>query len=157
MADAKDDLDQPISAEAEDYTSAGTIDESDEGRIIINNNVIANIVKIATLEIPEVVSIKEAGGLSEFAGLFSRKDSSRRGITVESDENDNYQIAVVVVLSFGAELAKVGAQIREAVREKVETMTNNKVVKVDVIIDEVKMPDAARGDNDLSNLDDENA
>ncbi len=146
---------ESVSPSAEDYTTE-TLMESDEGRIIINNNVIANIVKIATLEIPEVVSIKEAGGLSEFAGLFSRKDNSRRGITVESDENDNYRIAVVVVLSFGVELAKVGSQIREVIREKVEKMTNNKVIKVDVIIDEVKMPDNVKVEDDYPDEEDQN-
>ena len=116
-------------------------EESSLGVIKISHGVVARIVKLATLDVPGVVSV--ASGGFELAGIFTKKEHSG-GISVEEDEGDGYHISVHVILSFGIELAKTADQIQQAVREQVHRMTNKNVTRVDVFIDDVKMPEEKR-------------
>ena len=52
-------------------------------------------------------------------------------------------IVIQVILSFGVELAKTAWEIQKEVRDHVQKMTNKQVAKVDVVIEEVKMPDTS--------------
>ncbi len=123
-------------------------EENTAGVIKVHNDVVANIVRIATQEVPGVASI---GGGSRFreelAGIFSKRDSTS-GIMVAENEDGHYVISVKVILHFGVELAKVGEDIQIAVREQVAKMTNKKVARVDVLIDGVRIPEKERRDAD---------
>ena len=78
--------------------------------------------------------------------IFSKKESDR-GVPVSQDEAGHYLIEVHVILRFGVALAKAALQIQENIAEKISLMTMNKVAKVDVIIDGVKM-DEPKSNND---------
>lgn len=128
-------------AEMQDY--AAMTEESNFGEIKVKNSVVATIVKLATLEVPGVVAVAGGGVFDEITGIFSKRDTGI-GITIEQDENDNYNIAVRVILMFGYELAKTAFDVQNAVREQVGKMTNKKVAKVDVFIDGVRMPESQK-------------
>lgn len=136
------------SIEPAELDSIPTINEesSSLGDIKINHTVVASIVKLATLEVPGVVSVAGGGLVGEIAGIFSKKDSGA-GIQVGEDEDANYVIIIRVILSFGVELAKTAYGIQTSVRDQVENMTNKRVARVDVIIDGVKMPEPPKDES----------
>lgn len=116
-------------------------EETNAGVIKVSHEVVANIVRIAVQAVPGVVTVGGAGSFKEeFVGLFNRRDSSP-GITVCETERGAYEVTVKVILRFGVELAKVGEEIQNAVREQVTKMTNKKVARVDVLIEGVRMAD----------------
>lgn len=124
--------------EADDASLA---EENNTGVIKVSHEVVANIVRITVLAVPGVVSVGSSGGLrEEFVGLFNRRDASP-GITVTENDHGTYEVTVKVILRYGVELAKVGEDIQNAVREQVTKMTSKKVTKVDVLIDGVRMAD----------------
>ncbi len=134
--------DEHKAIEPAELDSIPTISEgsSSLGDIKINHTVVASIVKLATIEVPGVVSIAEGGLVGEIAGIFSKKEAGA-GIQVGEDEDAHYVIVIRVILSFGIELAKTAYEIQTSVKEQVEKMTNKHVARVDVIIDGVKMPE----------------
>ncbi|MFA5256520.1 MAG: Asp23/Gls24 family envelope stress response protein [Opitutales bacterium] len=116
-------------------------EETSTGVIKVSHEVVGNIVRIAVLEVPGVVSVGGSGGFrEEIVGLFNKRDSAP-GITVAENERSHYEITIKVILRFGVELAKVGEEIQIAVRDQVSKMTNKKVARVDVLIDGVRMPE----------------
>ena len=117
-------------------------DSSALGEIKINHKVVANIVQLATLEVKGVVAVIGSNIVDRIEGIFSKKDLGA-GIRVEENENGHYVIVIQVILSFGVELAKTAFEIQKEVRDHVQKMTNKQVAKVDVVIEEVKMPDTS--------------
>jgi len=106
----------------------------------ITFQVVANIVKMATLSIDGVHAVKDgADGIWETFG--GRK--SDRGVDVTEDEAGNYVVKIHVEMRFGVELAKIAKIIQEHVRQEVQRMTDKSVSKVDVFIDGVVMEPTA--------------
>ena len=137
----KDQPPKPKSVPELEVEDATLSEETNAGVIKVSHEVVANIVRIAVTAVPGVVSVGSAGGFKEeIVGLFNKRDSSP-GITVAENDRGSYEVTVKVVLRFGVELAKVGEDIQNAVREQVTKMTNKKVARVDVLIDGVRMAD----------------
>ena len=114
--------------------------ESELGVIRINNEVIANIVRLAAQDVEGVYAVGGRGLRDEIAGIFTKKEGGA-GIQVEEDENGDYRIGVKVILTYGIQLAKCAQDVQAAVRDQVMNMTNKRVSKIDVYIEDVKMPD----------------
>lgn len=112
------------------------------GEIRINHSVVANIVRIATLNVPGVHAV--GGGRFEgIADMFAKREGER-GVRVSEDEGGTYEIEVRVILDFGVELARTGGQIQQTVREEVSKMTSKDVARVDIIIDGVHVNEEAK-------------
>ena len=112
-------------------------DTNSLGDIRINHSVVANIVRLAALEVSGVVAV---GGsfVDGIAEIFSKKSGDERGVRVDEDEVGDYMIEVRVILRFGVELAAVASQIQQRIAEQVEKMTSKSVARVNVIIDGVR-------------------
>jgi len=122
--------DQDIPTITEESTSLGDIK--------INHSVIASIVRIATMEVEGVFAVG-GGGVVEGIAEFLSKKESERGVRVAETDGAAYDIEVRVVLRFGVDLAKIGMQIQETIRDRIVDMTSKPVERIDVIIDGVKM------------------
>jgi uncharacterized alkaline shock family protein YloU len=106
------------------------------GDIKINHSVVANIVRLATLEVEGVDSV--GGGFMEgITEIFSKKDSDR-GVRVTETESGNYALEVKVVLCFGYDLSKTGLQIQQNVAKQIQQMTMKTVERIDVTIEGVR-------------------
>jgi uncharacterized alkaline shock family protein YloU len=108
-----------------------------DGEVRINHAVIANIIRLSTLEVDGVASVG-VGFLDGIAEIFSRK-KTERGVAVREDEFGRYVIDVRVCLYFGAPLTDVSANIQRNVAKQVNFMTQKEVAQVNVTIDCVKM------------------
>ncbi len=122
--------DQEIPTITEESTSLGDIK--------INHSVVASIVRLATMEVEGVFAVG-GGGVVEGIAEFLSKKESERGVTVADSDGGAYDIEVRVILRFGVDLAKVGMQIQETVRDRVVDMTSKPVERIDVVIDGIKM------------------
>ncbi len=122
--------DQEIPTITEESTSLGDIK--------INHSVVASIVRLATMEVDGVFAVG-GGGVVEGIAEFLSKKESERGVRVADTEGGAYDIEVRVVLKFGVDLAKVGMQVQETVRDRIVDMTSKPVERIDVVIDGIKM------------------
>ncbi|MDC3132462.1 Asp23/Gls24 family envelope stress response protein [Opitutae bacterium] len=115
------------------------------GDIQINFNVVANIVRIAALEVPGVATV--GGGLVDgIADMFPQKKFDR-GVRVKADEVGDYIIDIKVILKFGVELAHVAEQAQHRIIEQVEKMTSRSVSLVNVIVDGVKTTEKTQNED----------
>ncbi|GHC02316.1 Asp23/Gls24 family envelope stress response protein [Cerasicoccus arenae] len=132
---AKKKVDAPID-EPDPHTIPVPTEESDsEDEIKITFQVVANIVKMSTMEVEGVYSVKDgADGIWETFG--GRK--SEKGVEVIENEASEYMIKIHVELLFGVKLAETAKIIQQHVRDQVQTMTGKNVSKVDVFIDGVR-------------------
>ncbi|MBC2596320.1 Asp23/Gls24 family envelope stress response protein [Ruficoccus amylovorans] len=121
-------------------------ENSDE--IHINIPVVANIVKMAALQVDGVYSVGGtfADGLWETLGA-KKMD---RGVEVREDEAENYLIQIHVEMRFGVSIASTAKVVQQAIRDQVEAMTSKGVAKVEVFVDGVRMeqPESARPKTD---------
>ncbi|CAI8270676.1 MAG: Alkaline shock protein 23 [Opitutia bacterium UBA7350] len=111
------------------------------GDIRINHSVVANIVRLAALEVSGVVSVG-GGFVDGIAEIFSKK-GDERGVRVTEDEVGDYIIEIRVILRFGVELASVAGQAQQRIADQVETMTSKNTSRVNVIIDGVRTQEEA--------------
>ena len=125
-------------------------DSNSLGDIRINHSVVANIVRLAALEVSGVVAV---GGsfVDGIAEIFSKKSGDERGVRVDEDEVGDYMIEVRVILRFGVELAAVASQIQQRIAEQVEKMTSKSVARVNVIIDGVRTQEEEKSADDWEN------
>ncbi len=112
--------------------------QRDLGVIQVNNSVVAQIVRIATLGVPGVHAV----GKDRLADVLTRKENER-GVRVAEDETESYQIEVRVILDFGVELAAAGSEIQQTIHDHVTRMTSKRVARVDVIIDGIHFEETA--------------
>ncbi|MEM9226716.1 MAG: Asp23/Gls24 family envelope stress response protein [Verrucomicrobiota bacterium] len=109
-------------------------DSTDE--IHINIPVVANIVKMAALQVDGVYSVGGtfADGLWESLGAKKME----RGVEVTEDEAENYVIQIHVEMRFGVEIASTAKIVQQTIRDQVQRMTSKSVSKIDVYIDGVR-------------------
>ena len=117
-------------------------EESGEGSISINLEVVAEIVAMAAKEVPGVVSLASGGIKDDIAGLFGGRRDGSSSVTIKEESDGSYNIGVKLILTFGVQLAKVAQQVQVAIREQVENMTNKDVSKVNVSVDGIRREDA---------------
>lgn len=129
--------------ESSDYSNESAEEQPTLGRIEVNNAVVASIVRLAALQVKGVCGVG-AGLVDNLADMVSWKRESDRGVKVFDDDSNSYAIELRVVVAFGAEIAKVAYQVQTLVREQVERMTGNRVKRVDVFIEGVKVVDEKR-------------
>jgi len=109
------------------------------GDIRIKHSVVANIVRLAALEVSGVVAVG-GGFVDGIAEIFSKK-GDERGVRVDEDEAGDYLIEIRIILRFGVELAAVAHEVQQRVAEQVEKMTSNGVARVNVFIDDIRAED----------------
>ena len=130
--------------------SIPTISEegSSSGEIRINHEVVANIVRLATLEVPGVVAV--GGGFKDGIAEMFKDSGGKGGVKVSLNEVGEYAIEIKVQLQFGVELAKTGKVVQQTIIDYVERMTSQSVAKVDVIIESVRMEPTREAAEDSS-------
>ncbi len=106
--------------------------------INVANDVVATIAGMAVAKVDGVA--KMAGGFTEGLKAISGKKQMSRGIKVESD-GDNVKIEINIIVKYGVNIREVGKNIQDIVKEEVENMTGNKVERVVVNVQGVKVDD----------------
>lgn len=127
-----------------DLTNESLDDAPTLGDIKINHSVVANIVRLAALEVPGVCGI--GGGLVDgIADSMFPNRNTDRGVKIIADDDGAYSIEIRAVMVFGTEIGRTAVQVQISVRKQIELMTGNRVKRVDVIVEGVKMPSSRKG------------
>lgn len=106
--------------------------------INVANEVVATIAGMAVSKVDGVA--KMAGGFTEGLKAISGKKQMSRGIKVEA-EGENVKIEINIIVRYGVNIKEVGQNIQAKVKEEVENMTGNKVEKIVVNVQGVKVDD----------------
>jgi uncharacterized alkaline shock family protein YloU len=132
-------------------TSAGTsvvttsrLSNSD-GKITVAQSVVQKIAGMATREVAGVFAMG-SGTTRAFGALRERIPGSSgpnvaQGVGVEVGETQA-AIDLDIVIEYGVSVADVGRSIQRNVKQSIERMTGLDVVEVNVIIDDVHLPDS---------------
>jgi uncharacterized alkaline shock family protein YloU len=119
--------------------------QADRGSTRIEDEVVEKIAGIAAREVPGVhdlggdtarlfASVKERVGLGE---------SGNRGVSARLDGR-TARIEVTLVVEYGVQVHPVTQQVRAKVIESVESMLDLQVVEVNVVVDDVQVPEQHR-------------
>jgi uncharacterized alkaline shock family protein YloU len=117
---------------------------ADRGTTRIEDEVVEKIAGIAAREVP---GVHDLGGDTTrfFAAVRERVglgdgDQGNRGISVRLDA-DQARIGVTLVVEYGVRVNPVTAAVRGGVIKAVEEMLDLKVSEVDIVVDDVHVPD----------------
>ena len=126
--------------QASEFTPPTRFDDQPElGDIKINHDVVASIVRLATLQVRGVAGV--GGGLVDgISELFSKREADKRGVKVTEDATGSYAIELRLIINYGAEIGKTAYEVQVAVRKQVIAMTDKGVSRVDVVVEGVRLP-----------------
>ncbi len=119
-------------------------DGTEMGLIKIHENVIAAIVRKASLNIDGVVRLAGSTLVDNIAEIIGSKRIGDRAITVNIN-GDSVSIEVKVNLLYGSHVPTVASNIQSSIMKEVEKMTGMSVAAVNVIVQELD-DEGAEGD-----------
>jgi uncharacterized alkaline shock family protein YloU len=89
-----------------------------EGRLVLTEAALADVVRAAALACPGVVAMAPRGLPEEIRGLLRGDGDPSVGIGVEvSGDGDRVRVAVDVVVAYGVHIPGLAAAVAEAVRD----------------------------------------
>lgn len=97
--------------------------------IKISNDVVATYAGIAVSEVEGVYGM--AGGFAGITEVISGKKNLSKGIKVEVGEKST-KIDVNIIVEYGARIPEVAYEIQTRIKKSVESMTDLKVLEVNV-------------------------
>ena len=108
---------------------------TDLGVVRINNDVIAAIASIASLEVKGVARM--GGGLGKTLQDMLSKKSSTKGVKVQTN-NSEVMLTVYVIVEYGVDITRVADEVQENVKHAVEKMAGLVPAEVDVVVEGVR-------------------
>lgn len=108
-------------------------------KLSINTEVLRKMAEIATLEVEGVASIAKKN--------YDLKDavkakSPMQGIKIES-VNGALQLGIYITVKKDAKVKEVAAKVQENVKDKIQTMTNTAVTRVNVVVADIAFDNAS--------------
>ena len=107
--------------------------------LAINNEVIARMAEMATLETEGVVSM--ANGPVSVAKILGKKGGTR-SVTVSTDQGI-IDIELFVKVSDKFKVCDIAEKIQAGVKEKLQGMTGSAVTRVNVVVADVELAEDA--------------
>ena len=112
--------------------------EGELGEIKIHENVIANLVAMATRKVPGVSRLAGSTVVDAIASIVGSRRMQDRAIAVIVDEAGRTSIDIKLNLKFGFKIPEVSIAVQKAVISEVENTTGMTVAKVNVIVQELE-------------------
>ncbi|MCM8785288.1 MAG: Asp23/Gls24 family envelope stress response protein [Candidatus Omnitrophica bacterium] len=106
------------------------------GKVKIDNDVLASIARVAATSVPGVhrVITGLVGGIKK---IFGKKRET--GIKVILGEGEvSFELSIAV--DYGANIPEITYQVQRRIKEEVEKISGLKVLDVDVLVKEIKIP-----------------
>lgn len=120
-------------AETKDYL----INEQENGKIFISEDVIASISALAVREVEGVYGLSISSNF-DLANILGKKNL-RQGIRVDFAE-DGMVISCNLVVKMGSAVMNVAKNVQEAIAEQVASMTGERPARVNVNVCGVASP-----------------
>jgi uncharacterized alkaline shock family protein YloU len=120
----------------------------ERGTTSIADEVVEKIAGIAVREVPGVYDIggdvaRVLAGLKERIGLGDADDDTDRGMRVRL-EGRTAQVNITLVIEYGFVVHTVAEKVRTKVISAVENLLGLEVTEVNILVDDVHVPDNAR-------------
>ena len=122
-------------------SATAVLEHDDVGSVKIHENVIAQLVRRAVLDVEGVSRLAGSALVDDIASLVGSRRMQSRAVAVVLGEESTVAIEAKVVLMFGYTIPEVAAKIQTAVIELVENTTGMSVTKVDVLVQEIDDPE----------------
>lgn len=106
------------------------------GKVVIENNVIAHIAGISAMESYGIVGMGSKNATDGLLQIF-KFDNLAKGIQVYSEEGV-LNITLHVVLEYGVRISTVGNNIIDRVKFNVENLTGLTVDKIEVLVEGIR-------------------
>lgn len=101
------------------------------GNINISDEVVSNIVGMATLEIDGVVGL--SGGVTDGIADLLKKNEFNRGVEASINEG-KVKINISIIVEFGMKIPDISWRIQQNVKRRIEEMTGLSVTAVNVLV-----------------------
>ena len=110
--------------------------QEEVGSVTFNNDVIATIAGLATVDIPGIAGMSGSivSGVTELLG----KKNLTKGVKVEVEEKD-CKVHLNVVIEYGCKIPEVCENVQKSVKEAIETMTGLNAKEVNIYIQGVQV------------------
>jgi len=108
--------------------------ESDGGRIIFADEVVATIASLAVADVEGVSAL--SGGMVEGITEMLGKKNMTKGVKVEVGQEEA-AVDISVSIQYGYKIREVCEKIQAAVKSAIETMTGLRVVEINVFVQSV--------------------
>lgn len=120
----------------------------ERGTTSIADEVVEKIAGIAVREVPGVYDIggdvaRVLAGLKERIGLGDAEDETDRGMRVRL-QGRTAQVNVTLVIEYGFVVHSVAEKVRTKVISAIENLLGLEVTEVNILVDDVHVPDDAR-------------
>lgn len=110
---------------------------SDLGAIMVHQNVMAVIARIAAMKVPGVAEM--SGSFTDGLANIIGRNSGEKGVRVEMREK-KVDLEISLVVEYGAKIPQVAWKVQNEVRRAVEDMTGKQVGAINVVVQGVKLP-----------------
>ncbi len=121
---------------AEEQAREFEVKAEKSGKISFNNEVVATIAALATVDVPGVAGMS-GGFTSGVAELLGRKNLTK-GIKVEIGTKE-CAVDMNLIVKYGYKIHEVCQQIQQSVKESIEMMTGLSVVEINIHVQGVEL------------------
>lgn len=132
-------------------SSTAVLEHDEIGSVKIHENVVAQLVRRAVLEVEGVSRLAGNALVDDIASLVGSRRMQSRAVSVVLGDEGKVDIEAKVVLKFGYCIPEVAAKVQTKVIELVENTTGMSVTKVDVLIQEIDDPEQDDAEEDAEN------
>ena len=147
-SDAQNNV-QEIPAAAENRNSVETsLMEGELGEIKIHENVIANLVAMATRKVPGVSRLAGSTVVDAIASIVGSRRMQARAITVGIAGDNCVVIDLKLNILIGYRLPDVVQQVQRAVIDNIEAVTGMTVTRVNMAVQDIDEQPADDDDDD---------
>ncbi len=126
-------------AKTQEVSSVASISEgSDLGLVKIHENVIASLVRRATLETEGVSRLSGSSIVDNIAEIVGSRRMQARAISIDLSEENRVRIEVKLNIKFGYKVPELAEKVQKAVISLVESTTGMTVTSVNVLIQDIE-------------------
>lgn len=113
---------------------------TDNGEILIENEVVAQYAGLAAIECFGIVGMATVSMKDGLVKLL-RGDSVSKGVNVVIEEDNNLSIDIHIIVAYGVGISTVADNLMSTVRYKVEEFTGMKVNNINIFVEGVRVTD----------------
>lgn len=111
--------------------------QTKNGKIQINNDVVASITGGATMKSAGVISMSAKNLFRDYSSTVLRKQNYARGVLV-STKDDQLIIEIHLIARLGTRLSEVTKSVKQNVEYQIKNQLGLSVDEIKVIVDEAK-------------------
>lgn len=153
-SESKNEVQNVPAAENAPAPAEASLMEGELGEIKIHENVIANLVAMATRKVPGVSRLAGSTMVDAIASIVGSRRMQARAISVGIAGDNCVTIDLKLNILVGFRLPDVVQQVQRAVISNIESVTGMTVTRVNVAVQDIdEAPGDDDGDDDGENVD----